>query len=209
VKTTTSPPGSSAETTRRRILDAATQAFAKQGFSGASLRDIGKIAGINFQSIRYHFGSKEQLWEVVVKELSFRGQEAGLHHEQANTALPPRERVRAQIRALVAYDAAYPQLEQILIREAIKDSDRYRKVYKAYVSRFFELSSAFLGEMQKEGVVKSDILPEDLAFIMHGALTYRLIAPAHVSMHAQKNKKTDDIVDQHADAIAKLLLVEN
>jgi AcrR family transcriptional regulator len=194
--------------TRQRILDAAIKAFAALGFSGASLREIGKNAEINFQSIRYHFGSKEQLWEEVVKALCLEAQEAATHNEQATAALKPKDRLRAQIHAIVAYESANPALQQILIREAIKDSKRYRTVYKKYVSRFFDLAAAFLGEMQKEGAVKADIPLDDLAFVAQGAIIYRLIAPAHVAIHAGNKTKPADIIDQHAEAISKLLMAE-
>ena len=86
--------------TREQILQSAAQCFAECGFEGTSLRNIGEAAGINFQSIRYHFGSKEDLWEAVVASLSHQALEAGIHHEQATVALQPKDQLRAQIRAI-------------------------------------------------------------------------------------------------------------
>ena len=46
--------------TRDRILDAAEELFAEQGFA-SSLRNITSSAGVNLAAVNYHFGSKEEL----------------------------------------------------------------------------------------------------------------------------------------------------
>ena len=50
--------------TRDRILDAAEELFAEQGFA-TSLRAITASAGVNLASVNYHFGSKEALIREV------------------------------------------------------------------------------------------------------------------------------------------------
>lgn len=191
---------------KKLILQTAATAFAEHGFSGTSLRDIGKTAGINFQSIRYHFGTKEGLWESVVEDLSLKGQEAGVHHEQALAGLPLHELLNAQIRALISYQVANPSLNKILMREAIKNSKRYRRVYSKHVKRFHELTESFLSKMQKHGVIKKDIPIKDLVFVLHGALNYRLIAIADSEIYTGEKVNTEDVINHHANAITKLLL---
>lgn len=55
-----------------QILAAATQRFASQGYDGVSLATIAGDVGIRAQSIAYHFGNKEKLYEEVVKEFYVR-----------------------------------------------------------------------------------------------------------------------------------------
>ena len=50
--------------TRDRILDAAEELFAEQGFA-SSLRNITSSAGVNLAAVNYHFGSKEMLIQAV------------------------------------------------------------------------------------------------------------------------------------------------
>ncbi len=47
--------------TATRILDAAEQLFAAQGFAQTSLRQITATAGVNLAAVNYHFGSKQAL----------------------------------------------------------------------------------------------------------------------------------------------------
>ena len=54
------------ERTRERILDAAAAAFRERGFAATRLSDIADRAGLQAPSLYYHFGSKEELIEVVL-----------------------------------------------------------------------------------------------------------------------------------------------
>ena len=58
-------PEDDIEGTRERILSAATQLFAAQGFNGVSLRQLTTEAGVNLASVGYHFGSKEGLVAAI------------------------------------------------------------------------------------------------------------------------------------------------
>ena len=51
---------------RERILDAATRLFAEADSRGASLRAIGRAAGVNPALVHYHFGGREALFEAAV-----------------------------------------------------------------------------------------------------------------------------------------------
>jgi AcrR family transcriptional regulator len=51
--------------TKQRILTAAEQVFADQGFASASLRAITQEAEVNLAAVNYHFGSKTGLYRAV------------------------------------------------------------------------------------------------------------------------------------------------
>lgn len=58
-----------AESTRQRILEAATEAFAASGYDGASTRVIAGKAGVDPRLITRYYGSKEALFERVVERV--------------------------------------------------------------------------------------------------------------------------------------------
>jgi AcrR family transcriptional regulator len=58
--------GSTAEVTRRRILEAANTLFAERGYSGTSMRDIAEHLGMTSASLYYHFPAKEELLSALV-----------------------------------------------------------------------------------------------------------------------------------------------
>src|SRR6266542_5199650 len=55
------------EITRRHILEVAALAFAREGYSGASLNDIIKEAGTTKGGFYFHFPSKEELALAVLR----------------------------------------------------------------------------------------------------------------------------------------------
>jgi len=56
----------SEEKTRDKILSAAGEVFAEQGFEGATIRAITERAGVNVAAVNYHFRDKAELYGRVV-----------------------------------------------------------------------------------------------------------------------------------------------
>jgi AcrR family transcriptional regulator len=53
---------------RRQILDGARQVFLAQGFDGASMGEIAKVAGVSKGTLYVYFDSKEKLFEALTIE---------------------------------------------------------------------------------------------------------------------------------------------
>ena len=53
--------------TADRIYRAADELFCELGYDGVSMRDIAQRAGVNKASVFYHFKSKDDLFERVLK----------------------------------------------------------------------------------------------------------------------------------------------
>jgi AcrR family transcriptional regulator len=56
-----------ASATKRRILDVAEALFMEHGFEATTLRQITATADVNLAAVHYHFGSKEELFEAVLR----------------------------------------------------------------------------------------------------------------------------------------------
>jgi AcrR family transcriptional regulator len=59
-----------ADDTKDRILDTAEELFARDGYSGTSLRAVTAAARVNLASVNYHFGSKEALLVAAFDRLA-------------------------------------------------------------------------------------------------------------------------------------------
>lgn len=57
-----------AQEPRERLLDAAEELFARQGFDGTSIRDLVTLAGCkNIAAVNYYFGDKKELYDELFR----------------------------------------------------------------------------------------------------------------------------------------------
>src|SRR6516164_11221649 len=79
------------EITRRRVLEAAIDAFGSRGFEGTSTRELVDRAGVNLVAIHYHFGGKEALYRCAAEHIAHTIRErgrAGLVRARATAGRP-------------------------------------------------------------------------------------------------------------------------
>ena len=53
---------------RRQIMEGARRAFLADGFDGASMNDVARVAGVSKGTLYVYFDSKEQLFEALIRE---------------------------------------------------------------------------------------------------------------------------------------------
>ena len=71
--TTIDPPATpTVHETKARILEAAFQRLAREGYGALSVREVARDAGVNHALVNYHFKSKEQLVIAVLDEANRR-----------------------------------------------------------------------------------------------------------------------------------------
>lgn len=61
--------------TRDALLEAAEQLFSARGYVGVGTRDIAEHAGANLAAIKYHFGSKRELYLETVRSVMMRAEQ--------------------------------------------------------------------------------------------------------------------------------------
>lgn len=91
--TARSRPGGKALATRARILDAAAREFRRAGYTGTRLSDIAAAANTQAGSLYYHFASREDLVEEVLRV----GQERTDEFVRARLAALPETATRLEI----------------------------------------------------------------------------------------------------------------
>ena len=109
---------------------------------------------------------------------------------------------------MVSTIAEEPELQRILLREAMKSSGRYRKAFENHVERFERHSETFFGDLQKQGVIKSGIPIADLFYAWRGALIYRLVAPIASDLRGKDGGIKSEVMKRHAEVLTRMLLRE-
>src|SRR4051794_4839994 len=87
--------------TRKRLLQAAGEVFAEQGYRRATVRDICSRAGANVAAINYHFGDKERLYRAVLGHGLAVALEKYPPLFGVAAGAPAEDRLRAYIRSLL------------------------------------------------------------------------------------------------------------
>jgi AcrR family transcriptional regulator len=104
------------ESPRGRLLRAAAHLFLTRGYAQTTVRDLARAVGILSGSIFHHFGSKEEILEAVMTEVSLLNAERMRAAAQSDRA--PLARVRALVRCeLDAIHADTSEAMTLLVSE--------------------------------------------------------------------------------------------
>lgn len=109
---------------RRQILDGARKVFLRQGFDGASMNDVASAAGVSKGTLYVYFSSKEDLFEILIREerrqqaermTDFSHQPGELRDVLHNFGRQLLDHMTqpdavAQVRIVIAASAKFPQL---------------------------------------------------------------------------------------------------
>ena len=158
----TMPRARDADATKARILAAAKSEFARLGLGGARVDEIAEKASANKRMIYHYFGSKEDLFQVVLEEayLDIRGAEQTLDLDH----LAPRAALETLVRFTWDYYLDNPEFIT-LVNSAnlhrgrhLKNSERIQSASRRLVS----MVQNILDRGVAEGVFREGIDPVQL-----------------------------------------------
>ena len=118
-------PNRDPERTRARILEAATQEFARHGLGGARVDRIAERAGANKRMLYYYFGDKDGLFLAALEGAyaRIRSAEQGLDLEQAD----PREALQRLVQFTWRYYLDHPEFLTLLNSENLHKGRHVRR----------------------------------------------------------------------------------
>jgi AcrR family transcriptional regulator len=134
---------------RARVLDAAVELFAQQGYDGTSVSQVITRAGVAKGGFYHHFASKEALLYEVYGDLIGRqleGMDAILKQD-----LPPAETLRALIHDLVSSTAASAGPALVFWREMNRLGDERTAQYRRARRRYHDTVRRLIREAQATG----------------------------------------------------------
>ena len=100
------------EHTREQLLNSAEKFFADQGFHATSVRQIVDLAGCNIAAVNYHFHSKDNLYQEVVRRRLSTFREILLKQIRSTTAVGESSPKLAAVLASYAKTFIEPLVEQ-------------------------------------------------------------------------------------------------
>ncbi|WP_121009048.1 TetR/AcrR family transcriptional regulator [Saccharothrix australiensis] len=132
------------QTRREQILDAAAELFARHGFHGVGIDDIGAAVGISGPALYRHFRSKDAMLGEMLTSISERLLEGG----QARVSASPD--AAAALHALVRWHVDFalddPALITVQMRNLANLTDPDRRRVRALQRRYVEVWVSTLQE---------------------------------------------------------------
>jgi len=135
-----------AASTRKRLLEAAGQAFSERGFACTTIREICTRAGTNVAAVNYHFGDKRTLYREVFRH-AFR--EAQRRHPLPTLA--PDEPVESPLRGVVTtllsriFLAHEGWRGRLVARELVDPSEALAEIVDDFLKPLFATLEALIG----------------------------------------------------------------
>jgi TetR/AcrR family transcriptional regulator len=190
------------ELTRSRLLEAALVEFSRSGFEGTSTRSIATRAGCHQPQINYHFASKEALWEATV-DFVF----ADLYAAMAPLVAvdDPIERFAEGIRLFVAFAARRPELNRIMVAEAMASSSRLAWIVDRHGRNAYEFNTRVWRALRATGRGA----PIDERFVHHliaGAASLLWANAPEVTLLDPSFAVDDETIRAHADSLITLFV---
>jgi len=132
------PDTDPAKPTRRdQILTAAAELFARHGFHGVGIDDIGAAVGISGPALYRHFRSKDAMLGEMLTSISERLLDGGQKRVEASTN--PDEALRALVGWHVDFALDDPALITVQIRNLANLTDPDRRRVRALQRRYVEV----------------------------------------------------------------------
>lgn len=149
----------------QRIVEAMRASVGKRGAAGSTFDVVAREAGVSRGLLHYYFGSKERLMvEVVRSDCDAR---VATLEENLATATSADEFVAFLVQTLDAFlsdESSQAVLYEML--SASRRSEEIRVELAELYRRWRAQLAAALSEKQREGVVKLDAEPEDVAALL-------------------------------------------
>lgn len=149
---------------REEILERALEVIAREGYRGASVKELAEAVGLSQAGLLHYFDSKEELFTEILRKRD------EVDVASFGTIDPPTiPDLRAGFLGIIRHNADIPGVVQLFSRMAVDAADPEHPAHNFFVRRGSELRTSFvaaLTRMQADGELTDRIAPETLARIL-------------------------------------------
>lgn len=190
--------GPRAAATRARLLEAAGEVFAAEGFRNATIQAICQRAGANIAAVNYHFGDKERLYTAVIAYAD----QCALEHQPVAPPKAqegaPEERLQRQIRSFLSrlFDRGRPAWHaKLMAREMVDPTAALDQLVNERMRANHQQLAKIVRELIGPGV-KADAVRLSVMSIIGQCVFYRHSAPVVARLYP------DLILEEEVERIA-------
>ena len=140
---------------REHALRVALRVFARDGFEGASVRQISREVGVSHTLLHHYFGSKTQLWQASIDQ-SFGAIGAELLPRVGHLRgeLSILQQVHALVVQYVMLASEFPEGFQIVTYEGARGGERLDYILDNHVRRFLDVTQRMVKTAGDLGLIR-------------------------------------------------------
>jgi len=139
--------------TREKILETALKLFSKEGYLGATTREIAREAGIAEVTLFRYFPSKEKLFEETLKTHSFLPELRELLPEVME--MPYERALEVIAKKFIDTLGRRKDIIKIMQTEMQRYPEKIHKIFNAFSDEIYTVLALYLSAMQKKGVLRA------------------------------------------------------
>jgi AcrR family transcriptional regulator len=192
--------------TRMRILDAALDGFARQGYAGTSIRRIARAVGITESAIYSHFDSKQAIFDALVAET---GPAVALEalDSEVDLAADPATVIRRLVSLVIdAWDRPLARkVASVLLREGGPASIGGIKL-TGEIERTLERFRALFQGWMNEGLIRDDFPAEHLAWELMAPIGAVRVFYLQADASEERRREGRALASRHVDYYLTCLL---
>lgn len=151
---------------RARVLDAAVDLFARQGYESTSVAQVVAAAGVAKGGFYHHFASKEDLLYEVYGDLIDR--QLAAMGEILARGLPPADALRGLIVDLVVTTADSARQALVFWREMHRLGDERAEQYRRQRRRYHDAVRRLVRDGQASGAFAASASADTVTFVIFG-----------------------------------------
>jgi len=179
------------ETTRERIMEAATKLFSEKGYAGATTRAIAEMAGVNEVTLFRHFGTKENLAQEIMDQLGGPAIATDLQHQFSGNYL---QDLTFFGRAMLSVMSERSNEMRMAICEA-GNFPEFREIVAENPRQLRKILAGYFERQMEAGIMRKGI-PELLAQAFLGMFFSYVVLENFLLDSIQPGVSQEEIVDE-------------
>ncbi len=160
--------------TKRKIFQTAVELFAKKGYENTGIEEITAVAGYAKGSLYYHFGTKEDLFDMLLEEgFNLLKNSIEIKFRKCNNAL---DKLRAIMLVQIKVIINYEDFVTVIINNTLGENSRTKKC-QAALNEYIKIVADVIEEGIKEGIFYNgdqEVIAYGILGITVSSLLYRL-----------------------------------
>ncbi len=157
--------------TKSRLLEAAGPVFARQGFDGATVREICAAASVNVASVAYYFGDKLGLYREVIRAIRDAREKRfpAPSDQEIDARVMMYRLVHTMLSRMLAVDSSGWE-SQLLMREMQQPTPVFENIVREFFRPMYDTLTSTLRNLVGEGVPDHKV--DQLALSVVGQCVY-------------------------------------